>query len=227
MRFASSVVVAGLLAAPAFAQALLDGKATAGGPVGDALRQAVASSGISQDEMRQLMAAIVVRKQPAEDKDLLAELASGVPVSVQTDGLSLRVPALAPDVLAVAKIMSVPPNLNTLWKQGGEPTLQLIEISRWGDEPKNRVIGFMANNLNGAWTRSEVRTAYREFVAEMAGARNSIEEIADPAVKTEAQLLLKSAMEQVFAKCKTDGREPPPLFLYDLAFRTVGLPRPQ
>ena len=218
---------AALLGANAWAQPVLDGKATATGAVGDALRQAMDSPGIQAEELRMLMRTMIDRKQPPEDKDLLAELASGAAVQVTMDGRSVRVPALAPDVLAIAKIMSAPPNLNTLWKSHGEPMLQLVEMSRWGDMAKNRVTGFMANNLFAAWTKSNVRTGYREWMAEFTVVQNAMDTIADPAVKTEAKLLLKSAMEQVFAKCQAAGKELPPLFLYDLAFTSVGAPRTQ
>lgn len=226
MRIVVCLAVA-LLGASAWAQGALDGKAKAGGAVGDVLRQAVASPGINAEEMRQLMRATIDRKQPAEDKDLLAELASGAAVEVMMDGPAVRVPALAPDVLAIAKIMSVPPNLNTLWKSQGEPILQLVEMSRWGDGPKNRVSGFMANQLYAAWTRSDPLRAYGPWVSEYAGVTNAIISIEDPAVKTEMKLLLKAAMEQVFARCKADMRVAPPLFLYDLPLQSVGVPRPQ
>jgi hypothetical protein len=215
-----------MLAAPALAQAPLDGKAVAGGPVGDALRKAVTSPGIAAEEMRQVMRAMIARQIPADDKDLLAELAAGAAVEVMVDGPPVHVPALAPDVLAIAKIMSVPPNHNTLWKQRGEPTLQLIEMSRWGDTAKNRVTGFMANKLYAEWAKSSVNNAYSQWVQEYAGVTNAIIEIADPAVKTEAKLLLKSAMEQVFAKCKADARVTPPYFLYSLPLESVGVPSP-
>ena len=84
----------------------------------------------------------------------------------------------------------------------------------------------MSNKLYAAWSKSAVRTAYREFVSEISGVSNAILEIEDPAVKTEAKLLLKSAMEQLLAKCKADGRDPPPRFLYDIPLESVGVPMP-
>jgi len=136
------------------------------------------------------------------------------------------VEALKGDVLAIAKLMSAPPNLNTLWMQAGEPTLQLVEMSRWGDPAKTRISGFMSNKLYVAWSKSTVQNTYSPFVSEFAGINNAVMAIADPAVKTEARLLLKSAVEQVFASCKKDGREPPPHFLYAFAFESVGVPHP-
>jgi hypothetical protein len=69
-------------------------------------------------------------------------------------------------------------------------------------------------------------TAYHDWVSEYAGVSNAMDSIMDPAVKTEARLLLKSAVEQVFAKCKADKRVAPPLFLYDLPLVSVGVPSP-
>jgi hypothetical protein len=217
------LTAAAMLAAPAFGQAALDGKATLSGKAAEAL-----GSGIStKEQVRGVIIAAIGDGLSPEESDFFKEVAAGGAVDTFAAGKTVRVGPLTGDALAIAKLLIAPPNLNTLWKSHGEPILQMVEMSRWGDFGRNRVTGFMANQLYAAWARSEVRTAYRDWVSEYAGVTNAMDTIADPAVKTEAKLLLKAAVEQVFAKCKADGREPPPLFLYDLPLISVGVPMPK
>lgn len=210
-----------LFAMPAAAQPALDGKATLSGAPGDVVAKGVTT----KDQVRAVIVAAIGDRFSAEETDFFNELASGAAVNVVANGKASRVAPLTGEALALAKLVAAPPNLNTLWKARGEPMLQMIEVSRWGDTGKSRVIGFMGNNLYASWTRSDVRNAYSDWVSTFSAVNNSMSEIADPAVKTEAKLLLKAAMEQVFAKCKADGREPPALFLYDIAFLSVGQPQ--
>lgn len=214
-----------VLAAPAMAQEapVLDGKATLSGQAGEM----VTAGPATKEQVRGLIVAALTDKISAEELDFFRELASGGAVDTAAGGKMVRVGPLGADALTVAKLIVAPPNLNTLYKSHGEPMLQMLEMSRWGDAAKNRVSGFMANKLYAAWMTSSVNNAYRDWVPEYLGIVNAMDTIADPAMKTEAKLLLKSAIEQVFAKCKADGREPPPLFLYDLALIPVGVPRPQ
>lgn len=217
------LVVLAAMAAPAMAQEppTLDGKAVLSGKAGEVLAGGVAT----KEQVRGLIVAAISDGMSPEDSDFFREVAAGAAVNAVVDGTTMRVAPLAGDALALAKLIAAPPNLNTLYKAHGEPMLQMIEMSRWGDLGKNRVTGFMANKLYAAWTKSDVRNAYNAWVSEFSGINNAMGQIADPAVKTEAKLLFKSAMEQVFAKCKADGREPPALFLYDIAFISVGQPQ--
>ena len=223
-RLLSSCLAAAVaLLAPAWAQSALNGKSVLPGAAGEAL----ASGFATKEQVRAVIVAAIGDGLSPEETDFFKEVAAGVAVDAAVAGKTVRVGPLTGDALATAKLVAAPPNLNSLWKSHGEPMLQMVEMSRWGDAGKNRVTGFMANKLYAAWAKSTVVTAYREWMAEFTGVQNAMDTIVAPAVKTEAKLLLKSAMEQLFAKCKADGREPPPLFLYDLAFTSVGTPRPQ
>ncbi|MDP3739214.1 MAG: hypothetical protein Q8R02_17620 [Hyphomonadaceae bacterium] len=216
------LAVAAMLAAPAVAQTPLDGKAVLLGKAGEALAGGVAT----KEQVRGVIVAAIGDGLSPEESDFFKEVAAGGAVDAAVGGKTVRVGPLTGDALATARLIAAPPNLNTLWKERGEPTLQLIEMARWGDAPRNRVTGFMANKLYSAWTKSDVLHAYTPWVQEYAGINNALSEIADPAVKTEGKLLLKSAVEQVFAKCAADMRVAPPLFLYEFALVSVGVPRP-
>lgn len=210
-----------LLAAPALAQPVLDGKATLSGATAEAVAKGVAT----REQMRAVIVAAISDKLQAEETDFFNELAAGSPVDVAVDGKTSRVGPVAGEALGVVKLIVAPPNLNTLWKSQGEPMRQMLEMSRWGDAGRNRITGFMGNKLYLAWTKSSVMNAYTAWVSEFAGVNNAIMAIADPAEKTEARMLLKAAIEQVLASCKTDGREPPQAFLYNFALESVGQPK--
>lgn len=210
-----------MLAAPAVAQPVLDGKATLSGKTAEALANGVAT----REQVRAVIVAAVSDKLQAEETDFFNELAAGAAVDVAVDGKTSRVGPVTGEALGVVKLVAAPPNLNTLWKSPGEPMRQMLEMSRWGDWGRSRVTGFMGNKLYSAWTKSSVMNAYTAWVQEFAGVNNAIMAIADPAEKTEARLLLKTAMEQVLASCKTDGREPPQVFLYNYALESVGQPK--
>lgn len=217
-----ALAAAMFVAAPAFGQAALDGKATLSGKAAEAL-----GSGIStKEQVRGVIIAAVGDGMSPEESDFFKEVAAGGAVDTLAAGKTVRVGPLAGEALAIANLLVAPPNLKTLWKSPGEPILQMVEMSRWGDFGRNRVTGFMANQLYAAWARSSVMTAYRDWVSEYVGVSNAIDSITDPAVETEARLLLKSAVEQVFAKCNADQRVTPPLFLYDLPLLSVGVPSP-
>ena len=221
------VAMAAMLAPPAFAQATVDGKAKTDAAVGPFVESYISSQSdpaSAKSGLRAIMGVMTGKGLNADDQDLLRELASGQTVEVLTNDRTLSVPALAGDVLAIARLMAAVPNLNTLWKQPGEPTLQLIELSRWGTKPKERVIGFMANKLYATWPPSTMSNSYSPWVQEFAGINNALIAIQDPAVKTEGKLLLKAAMEEMFAKCKADGRPLPQFYLYSIAFEQVGQP---
>lgn len=224
----SGLAVIALLAAPAFAQPVLDGKAKTDafiGPFVENYINSASEAASAKSTLRSIMGAMTAKGLNADDQDLLFELASGQAVEVSMGAKTLRVPPLQGEVLAIAKLMSGVPNLNTLWKQPGEPTLVLIELSRWGEKPKERVIGFMANKLYATWPPSTINNSYSPLVQEFAGIYNAISGIADRSVRNEATLLLKAAMEQVLVKCKADGRPPPPYYLYGFAFESVGAPK--
>lgn len=210
-----------MFAAPAVAQPVLDGKATLSGATAEAVANGVAT----REQMRAVIVAAISDKLQADETDFFNELAAGVAVDVVVDGKTSRVGPLTREALEVVTLIAAPPNLNTLWKAQGEPMRQMLEMSRWGSWGRDRVTGFMSNKLYVAWTKSTVPTAYTAWVQEFAGVNNAIMAIADPAEKTEARLLLKTAVEQVLASCKTDGREPPQAFLYNFAFESVGQPK--
>ena len=157
---------------------VLDGKANLTGPVADSL--AYSAPVPTKESVRSLIISYINRPastpQTPEEKDFFAELASGAAVEVTLPGKTVNLPPLSPEPLKLVKLLLAPPNLNTLWKQPGEPTLLLIEFSRWGDRGRNRVTGYMANMLYGAWSRSTVKTAYSAFVSEYAGISNAITE---------------------------------------------------
>ena len=216
-----------LLAAPAVAQPMLDGKATVSADVGSFVKGYLNNRGggdAGKSAFRSIMGGMIAYGVTAADQDLLAELGSGRAVEVVAGEKTIRVPALTGEVLAIAQLMGAVPNLNTLWRQPGEPTLQLIEISRWGQKAKDRITGFMANKLYASWVSSTISNAYSPFVQEFSGARNALDSITDAAVKREGKLLLKSAMEQVFVKCKEAGTPPPAAYLYIFVFSDVGDP---
>lgn len=216
-----------LFSAPAVAQPVLDGKAMVSADVGSFVQGYVANRGggdAGKSALRSIMGGMIAYGVTPGDQDLLAELGSGRAVEVVAETKTIRVPALTGEVLAIARLMGAVPNLNTLWRQPGEPTLQLIEISRWGQKAKDRITGFMANKLYAAWVSSTISNAYSPFVQEFSGARNALDSITDAAVKREGKLLLKSAMEQVFVKCKEAGTPPPTAYLYNFAFSDVGDP---
>lgn len=216
-----------LCAAPAFAQPVLDGKATVSADVGSFVQGYLNNRGgedAGKSAFRSIMAGMIANSISAGDQDLLAELGSGRAVEVSAEAKTIQVPALTGEVLAIAKLMAAIPNLNMLWRQPGEPTLQLIEISRWGKLANGRITGFMANKLYASWVPSTINNSYSPFVQEFSGIRNALDSIADASVKREGKLLLKSAMEQVFVKCKEAGSPPPPAYLYNFAFDGVGDP---
>ncbi|MEQ1782208.1 MAG: hypothetical protein ABMA14_12660 [Hyphomonadaceae bacterium] len=216
-----------LFAAPAFAQPVLDGKATVSADVGSFVQGYLDNRGgadAGKSAFRSIMGGMIAKGITAGDQDLLAELGSGRAVAVSAETKTIQVPALTGDVLAIAQMMGAVPNLNTLWRQPGEPTLQLIEISRWGKMAKDRITGFMANKLHASWISSTVNNAYSPFVGEFAGIKNALDGVTDAAVKREGKLLLKSAMEQVFVKCKEAGSPFPTAYLYNFAFSDVGDP---
>jgi hypothetical protein len=84
----------------------------------------------------------------------------------------------------------------------------------------------MANMLYGAWSRSSVQNGYTPWIEEWLGGYNAFERVADAEDIKRARLLLKDAMVQVFNKCKADGRDPPPKFLYAVQLASVGVPMP-
>lgn len=224
-----------MLAWPAWAQQapVLDGKATLSGPVAEML--AVSAQPLSKEAVRGLITAYINgQTQTAEDKDFFSELASGLAVDVTTPAKLIRIAPLAPEPLHTVKLLTSPPNLNTLWKQPGEPARDLLEVARWGERGRGRIVQFMANTLYGAWKRSAVTNGYKAWMEEYPRAYGAFESTAYDAAKgtvdaemlKQAKLLLKDAMVQLFAKCKADGREPPPLFLYDLPLQSVGTPTP-
>ncbi|RYG36383.1 MAG: hypothetical protein EON93_05145 [Burkholderiales bacterium] len=224
------IAAAVLLAAPAWAQPVVDGKASVDEHVGSTVESYLENmkypeGGVSS--FRSIISYVVSRGgMTPEERDLFVELASGSPVEVTAPGKTFRVPALTGRPLAIAKLFTAPPNLNTLWKQQYEPALTLVEMSRWGAPAKNRITDFMANKLYAAWIPSRVSNSYSEWVSEFAGANNALISIDDGRERKEMTLLLKAAMEKLFAKAKADGREPPAPFLYHFMFVEVGDPAP-
>ncbi len=83
----------------------------------------------------------------------------------------------------------------------------------------------MANKLYASWIPSTINNSYSPWVQEFAGIKNALDSIKDEKVKREGKLLLKSAMEQVFAKCQEAGTPLPSAFLYNFAFSDVGDPK--
>lgn len=222
------VAAALLLAGPDWAQPVVDGKASVDENVGSFVENYVSNmrgpeGGVSS--FRSIIAYVWTRgKLTAEEQDLFREVASGNAVAVTMPGKTINVPAASNEVLAIAKLFLAPPNLNTLWKQAGQPTLTLVEMSRWGTVARNRVTDFMANKLYESWLPSNAMNSYTKYVTEFNGVTNAINAIEDPKVKQEAKLLLKTAMEKLFVKAKAGNREQPPSFLYNFYFEDVGQP---
>ena len=217
-----------LLAAPAMAQQSLDGKASLSGRTADILRYS--AQPLSKEAVRSLIS-VYINKQPGEaqtpeERDFFAELASGRAVETTIPDKVVMIAPLVGEPLHDVNLLITPPNLNTLWKQNGEPAKDMLEIARWGERGRGRVVQYIANMLYGAWSRSSVQNGYAPWMDEWLGGHNAFERVADAEDMKRARLLLKDAMVQVFAKCKADGREPPPKFLYDVQLASVGVPMP-
>ena len=136
------IAAAVLMAAPAWGQAATDGKAsvdeTFGGFVESYVEnQQLADNGASY--FRMIISYAVTRGMTPEFQDAFIEFASSKPVVVTAPGKTIDVPAVTGDALAIVKMFTAPPNLNTLWKTPGEPIYrpQLIEVA-----PGHRVAEF-------------------------------------------------------------------------------------
>lgn len=224
------IVGLALLVEPAMAQQtpVLDGKAELSGRTADILRYS--AQPLSKEAVRSLIS-VYINKQPGEtqtpeEKDFFAELASGGAVETTLPDRIIKIAPLVGDPLHDVRLLITPPNLNSLWKQDGQPAKDLLEIARWGERGRGRVVQYMANMLYGAWSRSTVQNAYQPWMSEWLGGYNAFERVADQEELKRAKLLLKDALVEVFARCKADGREPPPKFLYDVQLASVGAPMP-
>ena len=217
-----------LVSAPAMAQQALDGRASLSGRMADVLRES--AHPLSKEAVRGLIS-VYINKQPGEvqtpeEKDFFAELASGRPVETKIPDKVVMTAPLVGEPLHDVNLLVTPPNLNTLWKQNGQPAKDMLEIARWGERGRGRIVQYMANMLYGAWSRSSVQNGYRPWMEEWLGGHNAFERVADAEDMKRARLMLKDAMVQVLAKCKEDGRDPPPMFLYDVQLASVGAPMP-
>lgn len=141
------VVMLAVLAAPAMAEGapVLDGKAALSGKAGEALAGVIAT----KEQVRSIIVAAISDGLSPQEADFFKEAAAGGAVDAAASGKTVRVGPLTGEALATAKLVAAPPNLNELYKTHGEPMLQMVEMSRWGDAGKNRVTGFMAQALCG------------------------------------------------------------------------------
>lgn len=206
-----SVLLAALitLAAPAFAQTGPDGKAVATPGVSEIV-QAHGSEPLTVAKLRRLMQEMIAHQMKAEDQDLLGELAVGHAVEVTAGDKVITFPALTGDALITAGIMYQPPNLNTLWKQPGGPTYALVEISRWGDQAKNRIVTFMANKLDVAWSTSTINNDYGPFRLELRDAVVAGRGFTDGSSKDNMELLKLAIIEVRDRHIKTSTPAPQP-----------------
>jgi hypothetical protein len=137
----------------------------------------------------------------------------------------LTFPALAGDTLLIAQIMYQPPNLNTLWKQPGGPTYAMIEMSRWGDQAKARVVTFMANKLDTAWAASTLANDYAPFKIEVRDAITATRGFTDTAPKENMELL-KAALIEVRARHTQTATPAPQPRHYATFFAGTGVEAP-
>lgn len=218
-----------VLAAPAWAQPVTDGKASVDADFGSFVQgylDNLQAPDKGASAFRSIIGYAVTKGMTADYQDAFVEFASGKPVVVTAGAKTINVPAVTDGALATVKLFTAPPNLNTLWKTPGEPILQLVEMSRWGKPAKERVIGFMSNKLYAAWVESRPGNGRSAWVQEFNGVRNAMQGIQNQSVQNEAMLLLKAAVESVLVKAKADGREPPAPFYYGGTFHNVGEPKP-
>lgn len=217
-----------LLAGPAWAQPVTDGKASVDGKFGEFVQGYLDNLHMPDkgaSAFRSIISYAVTVGMTPEYQDAFIEFASGKPVVVTAGPKTINVPPVTDGALATVKMFTAPPNLNTLWKTPGEPILQLVEMSRWGKPAKERVIGFMSNKLYATWVESVPGNGRSAWVQEFNGVKNAMQGIQNQSVQNEAMLLLKAAMESVFVKAKADGREPPAPYLYGGTFHNVGEPK--
>lgn len=221
------VAAAVSLAAPAWAQPVLDGKASVDEHVGSFVESYLENLKYPEggaSSFRSIISYVLTRPVTPEERDLFVEVASGKPVVVTAPGKTFNVPAATGQPLKTARLFAAPPNLNDLWQTKGEPILNLVEMARWGRFGKDRVVTFMTNKLFGAWVQSNRANAYLPWNGEFELVHQAMSAIEDTKVRDEAKLLLKAAMEQVFVRAKAVALAPPKDFQYAFAFRDVGQP---
>lgn len=219
-----------ILSAGAAAQPSLDGKARFDGESWQLVEKFPEPTHVTKASLRRAASIIFARKATADDADLIYELASGKPVAVTVEGSTVELPGLQGELLWIAQLMSAVPNLKTLYKTPGEPFLAFIELSRWGEKAKDRIVTFLANELEIAWANSTMTNDYGPWRAEFGGIVVALNSVADLQVREEGKLLLKAGVEQVVARCKQKGGPPPHAYLYNFALSDAkgqSSPKPQ
>lgn len=189
------------------AMAAPDGKAIAQGPAAQLLRQR-APGPLDQSAMRRLIATLLNSGLSSTELDLVEEIAAEGSLVVTADGQPMELARTA-EARAFARTLMAPPNFNTLWHAGPAESELLVELSRWGENPRTRVITFIGTKLNDAWVQSNVANQLDPFVNALGHQYNRFKALPDASSREEGFRLLKAGCEVAKQKALADGRTPP------------------
>jgi len=177
------------------------------GPLAEAVRVRATLPSLTAADARALFAA--ARADGAlgpEDKDLFERLALGRPVAVLVETQPLTLPAADPPARAIAAMMASPPNLNTLWGDDPAKMADLVEISRWDEAARQRIVVFIANQLGPPLAASNVLNSFSPFAGYLGQAWNVMAGMGDATTREDGRrLLLDGSYNAVDAAAKKEG----------------------
>jgi hypothetical protein len=214
------LAIAAAAIAPSFAQTQTlpptDGKAALKGKAADHMTARGAAGVATRTDIRALMTAVMDDLKVAEDeKDFLAELAAGAPVSLKAGGKTIAIPAMAEELRQWPRMLVTPPNLHQLWHAPAPGGEMLVEMSRWAPAMHQRIYTFIGNQLDDAWKKSNLLNAYAPYVSAIGSQWKSFETLpADPEMRKLAYDLLTTGVAYGIEKATNENREPPKEFLY-------------
>jgi hypothetical protein len=193
-----------------------DGKAALTGKAAAHMTAQGAAGVATRADIRALMTVVMDDLKVAEDeKDFLAELAAGAPVSLKAGGKTIAIPAMAEELRQWPLLLVTPPNLHQLWHAPAPGGEMLVEMSRWAPAMNQRIYTFIGNQLDDAWKKSTFINAFEPYQAAVTVQWKSFELLpADPEMRTFAYDLLTTGIAYGIEKAKQENREPPKEFLY-------------